>query len=216
MNTKTVGRVAPLEPIKQEVVKQAAEKASVEKVAAEKTASTIGSFMGSDAAKSFVGNVAGGLGAVAAIGVANLASSKINKMVSSAEYKRALDKAISINPRLQQRPRAELEQYFGLIVEASPSVARNPLLVANYLEFLLDHQGQLNYTAYTNLVNLESQILSNRTNSNPLTGQVQKAVVDASVRGAFDNYAKADKRDIENRAHQKGFDAAVRRYNIQP
>lgn len=208
-----------MEPVKQPVTKTATEHAAVDKKQAErecgeKTAASIGEILGSEAAKSFVSSVAGGLGAVAAVGGATYAGNKINQMRSSADFKRALDKAVQVNPRLRHTPKPELEAYLGLIAEASPSVARNPLLLANYLEYLLDHQGQLNYTAYGDLVKLEGNIQSNRAGANPLTGSVQKAIVDNSIRGAFDTANRIDRQHITNAAHQQGFEAAMRRQNV--
>ena len=64
-------------------------------------------------------------------------------VISSApEYKKALEKAIQLNPKLASYPREELEQYFEKIVEASPTVAKNPLLVANYLDYFIDTGGR--------------------------------------------------------------------------
>ena len=205
MNTKLLGRVAPVEPVKDTmraaIQKTAAERTPVERKEApkegtDKTAASIGSLIGSDAGRSFASNIAGGLGAVAAVGAANAISGAIGSIRLNMQVKNALNKAISINPRLQQKPRAELEGYVDLIAEASPSVARNPLLLANYLEFLIDHQGQLNYQAYDRLVNLEGSILSNHSNANPLTGQVQKAIIETSIRGAFDAQRDVHKENL--------------------
>lgn len=227
MNTKTVGRVAPVEPVKQDTIvrqpisKTAAVRDSVERKEVQKTAcehvqpeKTANSPMMGEAVKSFISSVGGGLGGVAVLGAANYASNKINKVMASAEFKKALDKAIQINPRLQQRNRAELEAYLGLISEASPAVARNPLLLANYLEYLIDHQGQINYTAYGDLVNLEGKILSNRAATSPLTGSVQKAIIDSSVRGAFDVYGKIDRDKLEERARDNEREKLMKQYNL--
>lgn len=186
-----------MEPVKQNVVKTAAEKAPIKRASAEKTAAEKTAAMSvMDIAKS---HVIGGLAGVAAAAIGNAAIGKAQQLLAQPAFKRSLDKAISLNPRLQQRPRAELDQYMELIIEASPSVAKNPLLLANYLEFLLDHQGQLNYNGYTSLVNLESQIISNRNNANPLSSAVQKSIVENTIRGAFDSKRKLD----DNALHAK-------------
>lgn len=141
------------------------------------------------------------LGTLVGVGAAAAANAIINKvrdLTSQPEYRRSLDKAIAMNPRLQQRKREELEAYFKLIAEASPSVARNPLLVMNYLEYLLDHQGQLNYNAYGDLVKLEGQILSNKADSTPLSNIIQKSIVESTIKGGFGTYSEIQKQQMKD------------------
>ena len=60
---------------------------------------------------------------------------------SAPEYKKSLEKAIQLNPKLASYPREKLEQYFKIIVEFSPRGAKNPIIVANYLGYLVDAGG---------------------------------------------------------------------------
>lgn len=184
MNTKLLGRVAPVKAIsnsidKLAIEKTAIEKAPIEKVARAKTAAAM------DIAKTVGTHALAMVGTLALTNVLTSGGEKIRSMYDKSAYAKALDKAIALNPKLAQRSRADLDRYMELIIEASPSVAKNPLLVGNYLEYLLDHQGQLNYSAYTDLVDLESQIISNRSNSNAMVNMLHKSVIEGATKGVF-------------------------------
>lgn len=184
MNTKIVGRVKPVSNFKQPVEKIAADKAPVEKAGIEKEAGILDHALAGPAIRS-----------AAAAGGALLGSYALTQGLQAAQnkfmegkYKQSLEKAILLNPRLANIPRNKLEAYFGLVIEASPAVAKNPLLIANYLEQLIDHEGQLNYNSYANLVDLEGQILANKNNRAPLTVSTQKAIVDNTIKNTLDIY----------------------------
>ena len=86
------------------------------------------------------------LGGVAATGLANMAAKGIGNMIDKPTFEAAFRKAIEMDPKLQSHNPADLRRYAELIMEASPSVAMNPLLLSNYLRYLTDYQGSMNLT----------------------------------------------------------------------
>ena len=72
-------------------------------------------------------------------------------------------------------------------------MAKNPLLVANYLDYLIDAGGQLNFPGYQALTQLEGQAMNNRNNAHPLVNTALKAYTEGSIKSTFDSkkeYAK--------------------------
>ena len=80
-----------------------------------------------------------------------------------------------------------------MIIKASPTVAAEPRLLANYLESMLDAEGHLNMATMGELLGLEGQVLRNReaNKSNfsslgtQLTGAVIRSGAEAVGREAF-------------------------------
>ena len=189
MNTKIVGRVKPVSNVKQTVKKTAIEKTAadkqpIERATVEKTAGVLAkvpNLVGSGAQAAVT--AAAGVGA---IWLANKGISALEKKLDGPAYKSALEKAIQLNPKLGAYPRAKLEEYFALIVDSSPTVAKNPLLVANYLDYLIDAGGQLNYPSYEALTKLEGQAMNNRNNAHPFMNEAIKAYTSGVIKGSFD------------------------------
>lgn len=127
------------------------------------------------------------LGGVAATGLANMAAQGIGHMIDKPKFEAAFKKAIEMDPKLQSHNPADLHRYAELIMEASPSVAMNPLLLSNYLRYLTDYQGSMNLTGYRELANLEGQILNNKEKSKPVTGIAQKALLENTIKSIAGN-----------------------------
>ena len=185
MNTKIVGRVKPVSHVKTAFEKTAIEKAVVEKASVEKTAGILEFAKGTmgSGTQAAVTAAAG----VGAIWLANKGISALERLVDGPAYKKSLEKAIQLNPKLSAYPRAKLEEYFALIVESSPTVAKNPLLVANYLDYLIDAGGQLNFPGYTALTQLEGQATNNRNNAHPFLNEAIKSYTSGAVKNTFDS-----------------------------
>ena len=187
MNTKILGRVKPVSNVKQTVEKTAIEKTAadkqpIEKAGIEKTSGVLTGAIGSGTTAA----ITAAAGVTALWGINKLLE-KADKLMDAPEYKKSLEKAIQINPKLAAQPRAKLEQYFELIVESSPTVAKNPLLVANYLDYLIDAGGQLNFPGYTALTQLESHAMNNRNNAHPFVNEAVKAYTNGTVKNTFDS-----------------------------
>lgn len=179
---KLTGRVdVPRMMAKRPIVKAPALKKTASRKAVEKKAS-----IGSTVAAHMAMTTAGVLGAAAAAGIINKAHSAVQHIVDTPAMNSAFDKALKINPKLKAYPVELLKSYFSLIADASPTVAKNPLLVANYMQYLIDHQGGINFRAFGELANLESQLLANERDAAPMTNAMQKALVDGAVRGVMD------------------------------
>lgn len=211
MNTKIVGRVKPVENFKQPVEKTAVEKEAIEKTASEKTA-----YEKTSSEKVALNPIVKGgltyagkslLGAAGALAGTYAMSSIINKVhnkIMEPKYKAALDKAIAANPRLMSVPRAKLDEYFSLVIEASPTMALNPLLIANVLDQLIDHEGRVNLPMFNTFLNTESQIIANKNNASPLMLTAQKAVIDGATKGLFDSYRGGKEETLIEMGREKG------------
>lgn len=127
-----------------------------------------------------VAMVAGGLTAagMVAAGVNALARAGYEAYVSSGKNS-VIAEATKINPRLASYPPAELQKYYALISEASPSVAKNPLLVANYLEYLLNHDGSINFMGYKQLLDIEGQQQRNKTDGSLINPNMHKPLFES-------------------------------------
>lgn len=123
------------------------------------------------------------LGGVAATGLANAVFKGINHMVDKPKFEASFNKAVAMDPKLQSYNPQDLRRYAELILEASPSVALNPLLLSNYLRYLTDYQGSMNLTGYKQLADLEGQLLNNREKMKPVTGIAQKALIENTIKG---------------------------------
>ena len=120
-------------------------------------------------------------------------SDTVKRTLDRKVYDKVFERALAINPKLKAYDPALLRQYFNLISESSPTVAKNPLLVSNYLQYMLDHEGSMNFMAYKGLVDMEGQMLKNHDAANPLQAISQKALMDGVIRAAIPNVQyKAD------------------------
>lgn len=180
MGTKLTGRVdiSRMSSAQKPIVKAPVMKKTAAKKEVEKTAG-----MGTNMAQHMGMTVAGVLGAAAAVGAINKAYKAVDHVVNMPAMNSSFEKAIKINPKLQAYPRDVLKSYFDLIAEASPTVAKNPLLVANYMQYLIDHQGGINFMSYRQLADLEGQLLSNERDAAPMTAALQKGLVDGAMKG---------------------------------
>ena len=144
--------------------------------------------IGGDIARSAL--LAGGtvLGGVAATGAANAIAKSIGNRIDKPKFEAAFRKAVQMDPKLQSHDINDLHRYAELIMEASPSVAMNPLLLSNYLRYLTDYQGSMNLTGYRELANLEGQLLANREKAKPVTGIAQKALIESTIKGISGNH----------------------------
>ena len=200
MNTKTLGRVKPVTEYKQPVEKVAVEKASVDKTGVEKEAAFVGP-VAKGALSAGVVSALKAAGGVAGLAIGTKVVSAVADAVHAPKYKATLEKAVQLNPRLASYPPDRLWDYYQVMISASPNIASNPLIVSNYLEYLIDHEGRLNFTAYDTLSKVEGQGISNRNNAYPLMNSAMKGLIDGAVKYTFDTY-KNEKR--ENEAYAKG------------
>ena len=183
------------------ITKQAAEKSAVEKQAGEalelqrgaveeKTAMDKEAFslppgtrdLAINAGKTMALSGATILGGVAATGLANAVAKRVGNAIDRPKFEAVFKKAIQMDPKLQSHDINDLHRYAELIMEASPSVAMNPLLLSNYLRYLTDYQGSMNLTGYRELANLEGQLLTNRERMKPVTGIAQKALLENTIK----------------------------------
>ena len=104
------------------------------------------------------------------------------RLIDKPEFERSFRKALEINPSLRSYPEDELRSYFDLVCQASPTVARNPLLVSQYLKHLVSYSGSMNFNAFNELVKLEGQIIKNDEGSNKLTGIAEKALIETTIK----------------------------------
>jgi len=134
---------------------------------------------------------AGSLAVMGVTGAGNLAYGKIRGMMDKPELERSFQRALDIDPKLRSYDQKDLREYFELVAQASPTVAKNPLLVANFLKYLIDYKGVMNFNAFKDLASLEGQLGKNRSEANMLGLGAQKAIVDTTIKGlgsvAFDS-----------------------------
>ena len=185
---------------KQPVEKVAVEKASVDKTGVEKEAAFVGP-VAKGALSAGVISALKAAGGVAGLAIGTKVVSAVADAVHAPKYKATLEKAVQLNPRLASYPPDRLWDYYQVMISASPNIASNPLIVSNYLEYLIDHEGRLNFTAYDTLSKVGGQGISNRNNAYPLMNAAMKGLIDGSIKYTFDTY-KNEKR--ENEAYAKG------------
>lgn len=137
-----------------------------------------------------------GVGALAAAGLAAGAAKGMDYLanqMNASKYDESLRTAIQMSPTLQRHGYEVLKGYMPMIIKASPTVAAEPRLLANYLESMLDAEGHLNMATMGELLGLEGQVLRNReaNKSNfsslgtQLTGAVIRSGAEAVGREAF-------------------------------
>lgn len=151
---------------------------------------TAASFTISPALKTGFLQGVGALGAAAlATGVAK-GLDYAGNMMAEHKYDAALRTAIQMSPTLQRHGYDVLKGYMPMIVKASPTVAAEPRLLANYLESMLDAEGHLNMATMGELLSLEGQVLRNRSAKGPSMGgqfaeMVGRAGMEAAAKDAF-------------------------------
>lgn len=87
-------------------------------------------------------------------------------------YEQSLRTAIQMSPTLQRHSFNELRAYLPMIAKASPTVAAEPRLLANYLETMIDAEGNLNLATFGELASLENNLLRNQASRNELSNAV--------------------------------------------
>ena len=114
----------------------------------------------------------GTLGAAAAVTGAAKGIEYVGNMMNASKYDEALRTAIQMSPTLQRHGYEMLKGYMPMIIKASPTVAAEPRLLANYLESMLDAEGHLNMATMGELLALEGQVIKNNSERGLLNNKV--------------------------------------------
>lgn len=112
---------------------------------------------------------AGTMVAAGALGAIGGAYNSVKNRMEAREYENALQAAIRMSPALNRYGADTLRSYMPMIIKASPTVAKDPRLLANYLESMLDAEGHLNLGTFKELAGLENTVLSNNKLNRPVT-----------------------------------------------
>jgi len=128
--------------------------------------------MGKVFQRGLVGSLALGLGG-ALLGGAN---ALISNAIDKRKYENNLKIAVQMTPTLQRYPMQMLLSYLPMIVKASPTVASDPRLLANYMESMLDAEGHLNLATFRELSSLEGNVLQNSALANPIKTELIKGI----------------------------------------
>lgn len=122
----------------------------------------------------------GALGAAAVIAGAAKGVDALMNPTNASKYDESLRTAIQMSPTLQRHGYDTLKGYMPMIIKASPTVAAEPRLLANYLESMLDAEGHLNMATMGELLSIEGQVLKNRNErnmaANKIFGEASKGV----------------------------------------
>lgn len=199
-NVKLTGRVAPLKPIRP-ITKAASEYngpiefAPKKEEGVEKTAANflggIASRIPHSARNAFYGT----LGTVAAGAIAHGIGWGIESakgLMANSKYDAALRTAIQMSPTLQRHGYDVLKGYMPMIIKASPTVAEEPRLLANYLESMLDAEGHMNLTTFAELSALEGNVLRNKDMRN----SVSNTILNSGIKGITEGVGKAVANDL--------------------
>lgn len=136
------------------------------------------------------------LGGLAVAGASSLVNHLWNKRQQNKLNNQAmacLQQAIMLSPNLKRYDVNTLVSYMPMIIKASPTVAKDPRLLANYLESMLDAEGHLNLATFRELSNLESTIIGNNNANNTFSAEFQKGLakgVGNSVGRGFTNFGR--------------------------
>jgi hypothetical protein len=106
-------------------------------------------------------------------------------VVNKVRASKSLEEAKRINPKLNSIPQETLSKYFDLVLTSSPTVATQPMLLANYLDYMIAHDGSLNFAAFKQLAELESTIANTNKTNRPLGDMAAKSIIDGTVRANF-------------------------------
>ena len=80
-----------------------------------------------------------------------------------------------------------LKKYMPLVIKSSPTVAGEPLLLANYLETMIDAQGHMNASIFSSLTDLEGSMLRN----NQAKRVFSDSLVNTAVKGVAESTGKS-------------------------
>lgn len=186
---KTVAQKSTM--LKTKIASEPITKTPIEKAAVDKTAGLLSTSSANivNGVRPSAGTILGaGLAMAAITGASALVgelSNAVKTTIDRKVYAKTLDRAIEINPKLKAYDIGLLRNYYNLIAESSPTVAKNPLLVSNYLQYMLDHEGSMNFMAYKGLVDMEGQMLKNQEASNPVQSIAQKSLVDNVIKASI-------------------------------
>lgn len=199
-NVKLTGRVAPLKPIKP-ITKAASEYNGPIEFAPKKDDGmdkTAASFLGGIASRiptSARNAFYGTLGTVAAGAIAHgigVGIEAAQNLMSNSKYDASLRTAIQMSPTLQRHGYDVLKGYMPMIIKASPTVAAEPRLLANYLESMLDAEGHMNLTTFAELSALEGNVLRNKD----LRNSVPNTILNTGMKGITEGIGKAVASDL--------------------
>lgn len=129
---------------------------------------------------------AGTLGAAGVMGGIGMGIDAARGMMNKTEYERSLREAIHLSPTLQMHGYDRLKPYLGIIAKSSPTVAREPRLLANYLESLLDAEGHMNLSTFSELSAIENKVLSNRE----LRNSTRNMIISSASKGLLEGTGK--------------------------
>jgi hypothetical protein len=187
-NTKTTGRVSQVK-----AVKIAGTQPVEFDLTVDETEKTAASFALPNIPRPMLDGFYSGLGALAATGAASAAAWGIgagidafNNMRDGSKYDNSLRQAIRLSPSLQLHGYEELKEYMPMIIKASPTVASEPRLLANYLESLIDAEGHLNMATFAELSNVEGRVIDNYNNRHKL----REAAISTLVKGIAEGAGK--------------------------
>lgn len=134
-----------------------------------------------------------GLGGLAV----TMAGMGISKMIQRSEdrqnmrrYEESLRTAMQMSPMLQRHRFEELRAYLPMVVKASPTVASEPRLLANYLETMIDAEGNLNLATFGELASLENNLLRNNQSRYSLRDAVLTEGAKGIAKGTVDSFYK--------------------------
>lgn len=132
----------------------------------------------------------GTLGAAGAMGGIGMGIDAARGMMDRGKYEASLREAIHLSPTLQMHGYERLKPYLGIIAKSSPTVAREPRLLANYLESLLDAEGHMNLSTFSELSAIENKVLDNRRLNNSTRDMIMGAATKGLLEGTGQGIAK--------------------------
>lgn len=187
LNQKILGRVKSVKPVTKTASAEGTRPVEFES-ASEKEKTAVASFL-NKIPQPMQNAFWTGVGTVAAGGLAYGVGAGIDaarSIMAESKYDKVLKDAIAMSPTLQMHGYETLKKYLPLVVKSSPTVAAEPLLLANYLETMLDAQGHLNAGIFNELVTLEGNVLRNRQAGNGF----RDAFVNTAVKGSMEGLGK--------------------------
>lgn len=129
---------------------------------------------------------AGTLGAAGIMGGIGMGIDAARGMMDKGKYEASLREAIHLSPTLQMHGYERLKPYLGIIAKSSPTVAKEPRLLANYLESLLDAEGHMNLATFGELSNIENNVLKNKQ----LRNEHRTIMIGAAAKGLLEGTGK--------------------------
>ena len=176
MNTKILGRVAPVKNVKPVKIASAPVEFARADEETEKTAAAFNflSKVPEPARQAFWSGVGAGIDAA-------------KGLLAQTKYDKSLKDAIAMSPSLQMHGYETLKKYMPLVIKSSPTVAGEPLLLANYLETMIDAQGHMNASIFSSLTDLEGSMLRN----NQAKRVFSDSLVNTAVKGVAESTGKS-------------------------